>query len=58
MALGTFGLGITEFSTMAILPYIAQDIHIDIPTAGTFVSAYLLGTGTGAVLLALPGGSG
>lgn len=40
---------------MAILPYIAQDIHIDIPTAGTFVSAYLLGTGTGAVLLAFAG---
>lgn len=55
LALGTFGLGITEFSTMAILPYIAQDIRIDIPTAGTFVSAYLLGTGTGAVLLTFAG---
>lgn len=55
LALGTFGLGITEFSTMAILPYIAQDIHIDIPKAGTFVSVYLLGVGTGAVLLAFAG---
>lgn len=55
LALGTFGLGIAEFSTMAILPYIAQDIHIDIPMAGTFVSAYLLGVGLGAVLLAFAG---
>ena len=29
--LGTFGLGITEFMMMGILPYLAKDFSIDIP---------------------------
>lgn len=53
LAFGTLGLGITEFVMMAILPYIATDLHISIPTAGHLISAYALGVCAGAPLLTL-----
>ena len=51
MAFGTLGLGIAEFTMMGILPYVAQDLGISIPTAGHFISAYALGVCCGAPLL-------
>ena len=32
LAFGTLGLGIAEFTMMGILPYVAKDLHISIPT--------------------------
>ena len=48
LGFGTLGLGIAEFVMMAILPYVAQDLGVDIPTAGHFISAYALGVFCGA----------
>ncbi|MCS0605235.1 MFS transporter [Streptomyces sp. LP11] len=52
LAVGAFGIGTTEFVTMGLLPNIADDLHISIPTAGHLVSAYALGVVIGAPLLA------
>ena len=51
LAFGTLGLGIAEFTMMGILPYVASDLGIDIPTAGHFISAYALGVCCGAPIL-------
>lgn len=51
LALGTFGLGIAEFSMMAILPFVVQDLGVEIAQGGNFVSAYLFGVGLGATIL-------
>lgn len=50
LAFGTLGLGIAEFVMMAILPYVAADLHISIPIAGHLISAYALGVCAGAPL--------
>ncbi|WP_033325554.1 MFS transporter [Streptomyces yerevanensis] len=52
LAVGAFGLGTTEFVMMGLLPNVADDLHISIPTAGHLVSAYALGVVVGAPLLA------
>ncbi|MFC9929854.1 MFS transporter [Streptomyces sp. NPDC127190] len=52
LAVGAFGIGTTEFAMMGILPDVADDLHISIPTAGHLVSAYALGVVIGAPLLA------
>ncbi|MFE4961285.1 MFS transporter [Streptomyces sp. NPDC056660] len=52
LAVGAFGLGTTEFVMMGLLPDVADDLHISIPTAGHLVSAYALGVVIGAPLLA------
>jgi len=51
LAIGAFAIGTTEFATMSLLPYFAQDLHIDAPTAGHVISAYALGVVVGAPLL-------
>lgn len=51
LALGTFGLGLTEFVMMGILPDTALAIKVSIPQAGSFISMYALGVVAGAVLL-------
>ena len=51
LAFGTLGLGIAEFTMMGILPYVANDLHVCIPTAGHFISAYALGVCCGAPIL-------
>ncbi|MFJ8633672.1 MFS transporter [Streptomyces sp. NPDC093568] len=52
LAVGAFGIGTTEFVIMGLLPEVANDLHISIPTAGHLVSAYALGVVIGAPLLA------
>lgn len=49
--LGGFGIGMTEFVMMGILPDIARAMRISIPDAGHFISAYALGVVVGAPLL-------
>jgi DHA1 family inner membrane transport protein len=55
LAMGGFAIGTTEFSAMSLLPYIAQSLHIDEPTAGHVISAYAAGVVIGAPTLALLG---
>ncbi|MFE6164776.1 MFS transporter [Streptomyces sp. NPDC056486] len=52
LAVGAFGIGTTEFVMMGLLPNVADDLGISIPTAGHLVSAYALGVVIGAPLLA------
>lgn len=53
LALGTFGLGVSEFSMMGILPDIASSMKISITEAGHFISAYAVGVAVGAPSLIL-----
>jgi DHA1 family inner membrane transport protein len=55
LAMGGFAIGTTEFATMSLLPYFAQGLHVDEPTAGHVISAYALGVVVGAPLLAVLG---
>ncbi|MFK0167857.1 MFS transporter [Streptomyces sp. NPDC090306] len=52
LAVGAFGIGTTEFVMMGLLPEVADDLHVSIPSAGHLVSAYALGVVIGAPLLA------
>src|SRR4051794_13576219 len=54
LATGAFGIGTTEFAPMGLLPVIAADLHVSIPTAGLLVTGYALGVVVGAPLLTLP----
>ena len=51
LAIGGFGIGMTEFVIMGILPDVAGALDITIPQAGHFISAYALGVVVGAPLL-------
>lgn len=51
LALGGFSIGTTEFTTMGLLPQIADDLQVSIPTAGHVITAYALGVVVGAPLL-------
>ena len=51
LAIGGFGIGLTEFVIMGILPDIATSFDISIPVAGHFISAYALGVVVGAPIL-------
>ena len=53
LAMGTFGLGISEFVMMGILPDIASSLGVSIPTAGHLISAYAIGVCVGAPLIVL-----
>lgn len=53
LALGTFGIGTTEFVAMGLLPEIARGIDVSITNAGHVVSAYALGVVVGAPVLAV-----
>lgn len=53
LAFGSFAIGMTEFTIMGILPDIAADLGIDIPTAGYLIAIYALGVVIGAPLLVL-----
>ncbi|ATP45612.1 MFS transporter [Pseudomonas putida] len=56
LAIGAFGIGVTEFAPMGMLPSIATDLGISIPAAGLLVSAYALGVLIGAPLMTLATG--
>ncbi len=53
LAAGAFGIGVTEFTPMGMLPLIATDLGVSIPAAGLVVSAYALGVLLGAPLMTL-----
>ncbi len=53
LAIGAFAIGATEFSPMGMLPYIADNIQVDIPSAGSIVVIYALGVMIGAPIMTL-----
>lgn len=53
LALGAFGIGVTEFAPMGMLTVIASDLAVSIPTAGMLISAYAFGVLLGAPLMTL-----
>lgn len=56
LTLSAFAIGTTEFVIVGLVPTIAQDLAITLPSAGALVSLYALGVAVGApVLTALTG---
>lgn len=53
LSVGAFGIGVTEFAPMGLLPVIAADLGVSIPSAGLLISAYALGVMLGAPLMTL-----
>jgi DHA1 family inner membrane transport protein len=53
LAIGAFGIGVTEFAPMGMLPAIATDLGVSIPSAGLLVSAYAMGVLVGAPVMTL-----
>lgn len=56
LAAGAFGIGVTEFAPMGLLPVIARDLGVSIPSAGLLISAYAIGVVLGAPLMTLTTG--
>ena len=56
LTLSAFAIGTTEFVIVGLIPTIATDLGVDLPSAGLLVSLYALGVAIGApVLTALSG---
>lgn len=56
LTLSAFAIGTTEFVIVGLVPIIAQDLSISLPSAGLLVSLYAVGVAVGApVLTALTG---
>jgi len=53
LALSSFAIGTTEFVIMGLLPEVASDLSVSIPTAGWLVSGYALGVAFGAPVMAM-----
>jgi DHA1 family inner membrane transport protein len=53
LALSAFAIGTTEFVIMGLLPDVARDLSVSLPSAGLLVSGYALGVAAGAPLLAV-----
>ncbi|MGW3243791.1 MFS transporter [Streptomyces sp. NPDC001070] len=55
LAIGAFGIGTTEFVIMGLLPEVASDFGVSVPTAGLLVTGYGLGVMIGAPIMTLLG---
>lgn len=53
LAIGGFGIGLTEFVIMGLLPEAADDFSVTETTAGYLISGYALSVAVGAVALTL-----
>ncbi|MFJ7215080.1 MFS transporter [Amycolatopsis sp. NPDC098790] len=51
LAISAFGIGTTEFVIMGLLPEVAADFGVSIPSAGLLISGYALGVVVGAPVL-------
>jgi DHA1 family inner membrane transport protein len=49
LALGGFGIGLTEFVIMGLLPEVAADFQVSEASAGWFISGYALAVVVGAL---------
>lgn len=55
LTLSAFAIGTTEFVIVGLIPTMASDLNVSLPSAGLLVSLYALGVAVGApVLTALP----
>jgi DHA1 family inner membrane transport protein len=54
--LAAFAVGTTEFVIGGLLPVLARDLGVDIPTAGLLITGYAIGVAVGGPLLALATG--
>ncbi len=57
LAAGTFGMCLSEFSMMGMLPAVATGLGVSVPDAGHFISAYAIGVCVGAPATAVLAGS-
>lgn len=55
LAIGAFGIGLTEFVIAGILPQIAAEFEVSIPSAGLMATSYALGVFVGAPLMTVLG---
>ncbi|MFD3472537.1 MFS transporter [Streptomyces sp. NPDC058682] len=55
LAIGAFGIGTTEFVIVGLLPEVADDLSVSIPSAGMLVTGYALGVVVGAPLMTAAG---
>lgn len=53
LGMGAFGIGLSEFVIMGLLPQVAADLGTDVPRAGLLISGYALGVTFGGPLLAV-----
>ncbi|KGD75000.1 arabinose transporter permease [Tatumella morbirosei] len=53
LALSAFAIGTTEFVIMGLLPEVAGNLQVSIPSAGWLISGYALGVAIGAPIMAL-----
>ncbi|MBG5918318.1 MFS transporter [Providencia stuartii] len=53
LSIGAFAIGVTEFSPMGMLPYIADNLNVTIPSVGSIVMIYALGVMVGAPIMTL-----
>lgn len=53
LAAASFGIGTTEFVIMGLLPEMATDLRVSIPTAGLLVSGYALSVTFGSPVVAV-----
>jgi DHA1 family inner membrane transport protein len=51
LTLSAFAIGTTEFVIVGLIPTIAEQLHVSLPSAGLLVSLYALGVAIGAPLL-------
>lgn len=51
LAMGAFGIALTEFVIMGILPKVAESLSVRISDAGHFIAIYAFGVVTGAPLI-------
>lgn len=51
LAIGGFGIGLTEFVIAGLLPEVAADLSVDEAAAGWLISGYALGVAVGAIAL-------
>lgn len=51
LTVGAFGIGMTEFIIMGLLPNVADNLHVTIPAAGLLITGYALGVAIGAPIL-------
>lgn len=51
LTLSAFAIGTTEFVIVGLIPTMAADLHVSLPSAGLLVSLYALGVAVGAPVL-------
>jgi len=51
LTISAFGIGTTEFVIVGLLPTVAADLQISLPSAGLLVSLYAIGVAVGAPIL-------